>query len=248
MISARRFSQSFPGFWAELLPLLTPSFVHMVNENFISVVPIALEVPKASEESDSAVIAECAFYLARMASERNVTAYELCLESRLLNQALREALKEVSRFEGVEAPEPFPLTKPEWEEVVALTRNYQHFLWRKSSGRTVVFHPVVPGAGFIDSCEADLSVGESLFEVKTVNRNLAGKDMRQLIVYLALQSATGERQWSKAGFFNPRKAIFHEFDIDDLVPQMAGGKTAGEVFHEIISFACQSDMPTDYAF
>lgn len=247
MISARLFSQSFPGFWGELLPLLTPAFVHMVNESFISV-PVALEVPKASGESDSAVIAECAFFLAQAASERNVTAHELCQDSGLMFQALREALREVSRFEGVEAHEPFPLTEPEHAEVVALTQNYQHFLQRRSLGRDVVFHPVVPGAGFIDSCEADLSVGEILFEVKTVNRNLAGKDIRQLIVYLALQSATGNRRWSRAGFFNPRKAIFHEFDIDDLISQMAGGKTAGEVFHEIVSFAGQSDVPADYGF
>ena len=46
------------------------------------------------------------------------------------------------------------------------------------------FTPKIRGAGFLSECEADISIGPSLFEVKTAESKIAGKDIRQLLVYL----------------------------------------------------------------
>ncbi|HEX7722761.1 MAG TPA: hypothetical protein VF397_11430 [Pyrinomonadaceae bacterium] len=95
---------------------------------------------------------------------------------------------------------------------------------------------------------ADISIGRALFEVKTVDRNLASKDIRQLIVYLALQAATGERIWSVGGFFNPRKAEYHEFVVDELIAQVSGGRSSSEVYHALVDFVCSWDLQLDTAF
>src|SRR5258708_17738387 len=75
MISEHEFSVSFSGFWGELLPLLTPSFVHMINESLEQVVRdengfAVGGVPKYIDSSESALIAELAFFLARASIER----------------------------------------------------------------------------------------------------------------------------------------------------------------------------------
>src|SRR5687767_1115096 len=53
------------------------------------------------------------------------------------------------------------------------------------------FTPKIRGAGVLSECAADISTGPPLFEVKTAESKIARKDIRQLIVYLALQAATG---------------------------------------------------------
>jgi len=93
-----------------------------------------------------------------------------------------------------------------------------------------------------------MSIGESLFEVKTVDRNLAGKDIRQLLVYLALQAATGDRKWRSGGLFNPRRARYYQFYVDELVPKMSGGNSAAEVLREIVEFLSTRDIQVDATF
>jgi hypothetical protein len=46
------------------------------------------------------------------------------------------------------------------------------------------FTPKICGCGFLSECEAGISIGPSLFEVKAAESKIAGKDIRQLIVYL----------------------------------------------------------------
>ena len=110
------------------------------------------------------------------------------------------------------------------------------------------FGPTIQGSGFLSKCRADISAGRALYEVKTVDRNLAGKDIRQLIVYLALQNATGNSRWDKAGFFNPRKSIYHEFSVAEIIQQMAGGRSAPDVFQELIDFIARRDVEFDSKF
>ena len=69
----------------------------------------------------------------------------------------------------------------------------------------------------LSSCFADLAVGSTLFEVKTVSRTFESRDLRQLLVYLALQSATGEPRWDYGGLLKPRFSCVCTFSVDWLV-------------------------------
>jgi hypothetical protein len=133
------------------------------------------------------------------------------------------------------------------QEAFALAQNYNRFFNVRAQGQSIEFGPEIPGAGFLSLCKGDMSIGNALFEVKTVDRNLSGKDIRQLIVYLALQAATGERRWLRAGFFNPRRAVYYEFGVDEIVERMSG-RSAVEVFQELVGFVCTSDVQVDVAF
>jgi len=254
MMSERTFSASFSAFWTELLPLLTPTFVHMINEGFKERLNDEFGLPseaveKRADSRDSAVIAEFAFFLAKAAVEKEISVDEVFQNHKLRISAERGAVEIVKRYEADRVGHfPMALTQSEQKEGLSLAQNYQRFFHRRPDKELIEFGPKIPGAGFLASCIADISIGHTLFEVKTVNRNLAGKDIRQLIVYLALQAATGERRWTVAGFFNPRRAVYHKFDVDEVILQMSGGKPAAEVFHELIDFVCTRDIQMDTAF
>ncbi len=251
MISERTFSRSFHGFWGELLPLLTPSFVHIFNDVYRD--DLALERYEDNEETssesvDSAFISEVAFYLAKLANEQALTVKSACGEVTLLTTATRMASMTVAAYEGNTNSLATNLGHEERGEVETLAISYDIFFTKRSDKGPRIFNPKIRGAGFIASCEADLAMGNTLYEIKTIKRNIASKDIRQILIYLALQSATGERRWTRAGFFNPRKATVHEFEIDSLVLRMSGGRPAGEVFREIVAFATAREVELDTEF
>lgn len=253
MISERTFAHSFSGFWAELLPLLNPSLVHMINEGYkerlTNIIGLPLnEVDKKGKSGDSSVIAEFAFFITKMAVEKGISVKQVFKNETIVKSAMKCAIITVERYESSSKPITTSLENNELEEVLELALNYERFFRQRKGKGAIEFYPKIPGAGFILSCQADISIGSSLFEVKTVNRNIAGKDIRQLIVYLALQAATGERRWRKAGFFNPRRALYQEFDIDNVILRMSGGRPSIEVFQELIDFVCVRDIQIDTSF
>ena len=253
MISERTFARSFSDFWAQLLPLLTPSFVHIINQGFRESLTdrsgVEIEaIPKNPKTTDSAVVAEFAFFLAQMAVEKEMRVDDVFQNLSLKELAERSALEVVTKYEGGRVYVPDRLSPEELDEGMTLARNYGLFFEQRCKGKRIEFGPEIPGAGFLSECKADISVETALFEVKTVDRNFAGKDIRQLIVYLALQGATGQRRWETAGFFNPRKAIYLEFEVDDLIQRMSGGKSSAEVFQDFVDFVCTRDIQFDAAF
>ena len=71
MISERQIAKGCALMWGEVLPLLTPHFVHVFNQAYCEVLTDKPDVRPALVESrddtDPSVVAEVAFQLARLA-------------------------------------------------------------------------------------------------------------------------------------------------------------------------------------
>ncbi len=252
MISERKFALSFTSFWNELLPLLTPSLVHVLNEVYkerlTDNLGFLLDPVESRANDGNAVIAEFAFYLTKSATEAGITVQAAYDDDRIRNNAVTTAALMVTYYGGAM---PYPRTDLDNDELLEgfeIAQNYVRFFQQVSTKGAIQFLPPIPGAGFLKNCQADVAIGPALFEVKTVNRNFASKDIRQLIVYLALQAATGDRKWSLGGFFNPRKAQYLQFPIDEVLAQISGGRSSSEVYHSLIDFVSSSDVEIDTAF
>jgi hypothetical protein len=83
--------------------------------------------------------------------------------------------------------------------------------------------------------------------VKTVSRPFQSRDLRQLLVYLALQSATGESRWDYGGLLNPRLSLFCTFSVDWLVTRLSGGRPPKVVFTDFVQ-ALARDFVHDRRF
>jgi hypothetical protein len=71
---------------------------------------------------------------------------------------------------------------------MSIRKNRETLPFTRQRPERYIFHEFIPkirGAGFLSECEADISIGPSLFEVKTAESKRAGKDISQLIVYLS---------------------------------------------------------------
>ena len=251
MISERQFARGFQQLWREVLPLLTPHFVTVFNEVYCQKLMekngTQAPVVASSDSTDSSMVAEFAFHLVRLANERSIPLTDVGHDQRLLSDAEKVALTLIRKYESRQAAIPRGLSLVERAESLLLVKNYSIFLSDHSKS-AIEFGPHIPGAGFVNSCRGDLSVSTALFEIKTMNRNIAGKDIRQLLVYLALQAASGTRRWSQAGFFNPRRALVYPFSIDRVIPLLAGGRLTSEVFDQMVEYFGTRDLQFDSAF
>ena len=237
MITERTLSAMFPSFWRGLFPFFTPNFMRVFNEAYVvelmsehgdSVDP----VPVHADSGRLDLVAELAMHSTRLAVEKGVLIEKVFSDSELLLVAWRSSQALIDRYEGRRPTIEFNLTEAERVEACALAGNLGELLARL--GGKVEFFPRIRGAGVIGECEADLSIGQTLFEVKTVNRNFQSKDLRQLLIYLSLSSVAGAQRWTDAGLFNPRRAVWCRFSVEPFVRLISGGRSLKEVADELV--------------
>jgi hypothetical protein len=89
----------------------------------------------------------------------------------------------------------------------------------------VLPEPGFKGCGIVDNCIGDLLVGTTLFEVKAGERSFRSIDIRQLVLYSALNLISHQYQINKVGLFNPRVGIRTEIELDELCFEISGKKT-----------------------
>lgn len=253
MINERSFASSFPDFWQELLPLLTPACVHLLNAGYEEHLQddsgLELAPVEASEETrDAAIVSEFAYHLAREAFRRSLSVSKAFDNTIVKHAAQAAAFDIVNRYEGVTMLPDASMNAAELNEGLQLATRYESFVHLQGGAGRCIFQVPIKGCGFLHACAADLVIGDFLVEVKTVKRTLAGKDIRQLVVYLALSSVTHPDPWQYAGFFNPRRATFHRFRTRDLINFMSGGKSVVDVYTELLDFTCSSDVQFDSTF
>ena len=253
MISERQLARGFSGFWQDLLPLLTPRFVKLLNEGYVEALNNSNgdelhPIPVGIDNEHPAIVAETAFFLAKLAHENSTSVTQASENPALRNVAAKCAINMVDSFKSAPVDPDFELSTAELNEAVTIAKYYDYLYPHLNEDLCIKFSPIIQGAGFMPVCHADLSISETLFEIKTVNRNLSGKDLRQLMIYLALQASTGNRRWTSAGFFNPRRGTIAQFMVDPFVFRLSGGRPPSDVFDELVAFVSNRDALFDTAF
>lgn len=253
MISERQVAEGFHAVWSEILPLLTPTFVRLFNGTYASQIhrrrknPIRpLPLRKGVRHND--IVSEVAFSIVCLAASHSLSIQEGLGSADLRSKAQERTRSELSSIYK-NNQKPFELSASEWREVGEICRRYELFFGsRLIQLSSIDFEPRIHGVGFIHDCRADFSVGSTLFEVKTIDRGIQSRDIRQLILYLALQAATGDRRWSSAVFFNPRRGLVYQFQVERFMQEISGGRSSAEVFADLTDFLTTRDVQIEKLF
>jgi len=249
-MNERDIANGFSAVWSEFFPMLSPTFIVAFNEALVRPIlgsggivrPVSSKVRTVRPD----VLAEFGFRLASTAFQGGVSVKTAARDKSQMEAAHSAAATRISEFRPDLPLGEFRLNALEQREGVRLAAVYEEFL-RLWPTEVATFSPMVRGYGLLSSCFADLAVGRTLFEVKTVVRPFHSRDLRQLLVYLALQSATGERRWDYGGLFNPRLSLFCTFNIDWLVTRLSGGRPPNIVFTDFVQ-ALARDSVLDHRF
>ncbi|KQW02807.1 hypothetical protein [Rhizobacter sp. Root1221] len=252
MISERAFAKSFASFWQELVPLLTPRFVGLFNEAYeqalVDEAGIPLQAVPIGPGTRTDIVAEFAFWGARLLHDRGMAAGGLLDDSAIVQEASRRAFEVVQKYEGVKPDVVRPLSASELREGQALARNYASLYRACDPNAHIDFGPRFQGCGFLNAAEGDLGIDGTLVEVKTTTRKVAGKDLRQLITYLALDAAAGHHRWTYVSIFNPRRGTCHRAEAYALLLRISGGKPRVDVLGELIEFVQATEFVNNQTF
>jgi hypothetical protein len=249
-MNEREIATGFSAVWSDCFPMLSPTFIIAFNEAFARPIlgsnGIVQPVPSNIKTARPDVLAEFGFRLASLAYQSGMTVRIAASDTVIVDAANSAAATRIREFRPSLSLDELRLGVQEQMEGIRLATVYEEFL-RLWPTEAVTFSPAVRGNGIVNSCFADLGVGKTLFEVKTVSRLFQSKDLRQLLVYLALESAAGEPRWEYGGFLNPRLSIFCTFSVDWLVSRLSGGRPPKVVFTDFVQ-ALTRDFVHDRRF
>jgi hypothetical protein len=252
LIGEHEIAAGFHSFWSELLPLLTPSCVTVFNKSHGAYLegfrPVDRELGITTRDLDGPdLLAEAAFEVFRLSQEGGQPFRDVVGSRALFSDAWEIAEANMSLHRRIRQDAPPANGDIAHRYILALGRRYEA-LKELLPFDAAVFSPQIKGCGILGVCAADISSRDILVEVKTVDRNFSSKDIRQIVIYLALDFISGVRQWNSAILFNPRRSRIVRFNPAEFIRYISAGKTAAHVYREIESFLLHRDFSPEHRF
>jgi hypothetical protein len=121
-----------------------------------------------------------------------------------------------------------------------LARRITDFVTTHAVGKAVEIYPSFAGCGVVQPAQGDILIGCDLYEVKAVDRTFRAIDVRQLLVYGALDFAKPPRRLRRVGLLNPFQGVWEIWAVDELCVTI-GGLPASELFRRVITYV-SSDL------
>jgi hypothetical protein len=231
MISERQIAEKFTTIWKQHFPLLTPQFMRVFNESRVQMANES--VLQKSENVRYDIVSELAFNITALSFEKELPVDQVLNDKDTLKKLTLETARAIWKS-GNYSGADLVLRSEEIVECQLICDNTVEFVNLQKNDE-VTFKPVVKGYGFLTSLVADLTIDDTLYEVKTVNRNFRSSDLKQLLIYLALQQVTGTQSWKFGGLYNPRTGTYCKFNVKGLVYNLSGGKSPNEVFESLLN-------------
>ena len=195
MISEKRFANEYNSFWSQLLPF-SERYVRSMNHFQTS---FGEEITFAGNGSVRAFVAEMAFCLA---------SWRLQGRSVFNQSGLVQAYFASKDFFGEHGVNwRVFLNQTHLDSALKMAEtSYEELKDLVIDKDKVEFRPSFNGCGLIATCEGDLRIGHSLIEFKSVSRGFRSTDYRQLITYVALNSAAQTQAIERVVLINARRS------------------------------------------
>jgi len=225
MTSETKFATGYSSIWREITPL---SDGYWAVENMLTrrvVVPLLNQAPKEMR----GLVNELAFiaFSKLLDSPKKPSSTKI---HQTLTAEIHVAVDYINRVSSAENIKIESVDKNCIQEASQICQRLLNFF---PSGAEKIIRPKFQGCGTINSCEGDIKVGGSLYEIKAGDRNFRVTDIRQLLTYAALAYSSGDLNFSKIGLFNPRTGMTWAKSLDDVCLAISGTK-ANDVLPKII--------------
>lgn len=243
MITERDIAEKFSVIWKQNFPMLTPNFMRVFNEAQIESIN-TIQIPK-KEDVRYDLISEFAFNLSEKVAIEEFNIDNLQSGDSKINELIVETAKTIWKS-GNYTNNDLVLSETELEESKLICKNIIEFI-EKIKVNNFQFKPNLKGFGSVPDLTADISIDDTLFEIKTVNRNFRSSDLKQLFIYLALNQVANDTNWNFGGLYNPRKGVYCKFNIKSLIYNLSGGKSSNEAFENLLNSLAR-DVQIDSKF
>jgi hypothetical protein len=238
MISETNFASHFTSVWKGLAPT-SELFVRKINSRLYE-----REFPRMASSvapARRALVNETAFRFFVRCGARVFPVLPPDLPPEQIYASMLEARTFVAQLDKANINQIHELNAIEKSESLDQATRLCGFFSRISRGKTITYYPAFRGCGVVDSCQGDVLVGNKLYEVKAGDRNFRSPDIRQLLVYAALDFEAKSSTFEVVGLFNPRSGISVEMQLDDLCFEVSG-KASSDLLADIVRAISSGEM------
>lgn len=162
------------------------------------------------------------------------------LDNYYLDNLSKEVCKYIARLERVQEIEQ-PSSNEQKESLLIAQRTKDYFKYYEPNQK-LILSPAFSGCGAISSCFGDVLTNDSLYEIKSGEREFRSSDIKQLLVYTTLNFSKHNNSIKNIALLNPRLGKAVSLDLKDSI-EIASGKCATDAFYELINFF---DNPEDF--
>lgn len=236
MINEKRFAETFTSFWNVVLPLSNSAIKNLKTISHTVTDAVDTEYIK----SRRAFINHFAFNIFKHSIKVNKIVH--LLDNEVINRIHNLTQKQLNAFISKDLPDLRTLNAKEIEEALLMAENIETFFatYYKAKNKILV-NPLFNGCGIIKNCFGDVIVNNNLFEIKATKKFFEPKDIRQLLVYCALNSRNKKYDIENIGIYNPKVGQYFKIGVDELC-LMASGKESTIIFNDIINFISNYDV------
>ena len=157
-----------------------------------------------------------------------------------LTEISNEVIKYIGRLSNnISTIEPLELI--ELEEALDLAISLSSF-FETSNLSSLQFWPTFNGCGCIHKCKGDILYGNTLVEVKAGDRNFRINDIRQVVIYLALNFSSQQYSIKNIELINPRTGLFFQSSVKTIIKECSG-KMPVDIFSDIVEFISNEVQP-----
>jgi hypothetical protein len=238
MISETMFASHYTSVWRSLAPT-SEIFVRKINSQLYE--RVFSEMASVTTATRRALVNEAAFTLFVRSSVEVMMQPPLRLSEMEIDACLTSARMLIARLDRISLFEVRELDQGERGEAIEQANRLIRFFLGIAKGKIIRCNPHFNGCGVVDSCYGDIMVGDTLYEVKAGERNFRSLDIRQILVYAALNSESGENDIQNVGLFNPRTGVSVEVSLEELCFEVSG-KAAPDLLADIVWVISSGEM------
>lgn len=231
MISERQLAKKYPSIWNELLPM-SDRFMRRLNlEARRYVEPFYSNVPPTY----NALINEVSY---RLYKHRNK---EEGFGSDEYDQVFSDTKVYIEKLSNQSLKMDRELRVAIDHDIHLLCDRLSMFYEQNNNKNNLRFDPEFNGCGIIDACFGDIIVGKTLYEVKAGAREFRAVDLRQLIIYLALNAQSKSYNIKNIGLLNPRTGKYWMNDVNEVFLSVSGA-SAVEILSNFVAIVSQDRL------
>jgi hypothetical protein len=230
VITEKQFALGFSGFWQGLLPMME-NHIRSTNERLER---FARPMVSSSPTATHGLVSELAFRMFVASAQARLPVEALSSgQIRACVEAATSHIRGMRQLSRTPVPDPRP---DEIAEATLLAQRHTLFFKRADE---LILMPTFPGCGWLMECSGDVLSGSMLYEVKAGQRGFRSLDIRQALIYCALNFAAKHHDIASVCLVNPRLGVFVEEDLEDLCLSLSGAP-AVEVLAAIVEYCSES--------
>jgi hypothetical protein len=216
LIDEHTFSRAYASFWREVTPV-SEIFVRRMNLLAGRAGPPLASVVEPSRRAFVNELAFCMFADLRSQSGEVLTRVALSdVDLRRLSRVAMLRIQAVQQTGGIVRE----VTDEEVAEAQALVQRLEEYF---SNSTNVMCEPSFKGCGILEACQGDVLASGCLYEIKAGNRPFRSEDVRQVLIYAALDRASGGGAYIEGvAFYNPRQGREFSITLRDLCIDVGG--------------------------